>query len=134
MVIRFRERFVELDHLVEPLHRLLFPVVFHQSYSQKEESLVVLGLGGDVDAEYFDCFEELLAKCRHYLDHEAARERIARRGQQRCVTGRYSNQDRLAPVLEHALRNGAADRAKQRFPAEILPLRWRERQRVLGLA
>ena len=87
-----------------------------------------------VEAEYFDCFEELLAKCRHYLDHEAARERIARRGQQRCVTGRYSNQGRLAPVLDRALRNGPADRAKQRFPAEILSLRWRERRQALGLA
>ncbi len=57
------------------------------------------------EAEFFDSFDELLAKCRHYLAHESERQRVAVAGYRRCVLGGYSNQGRLATVLDH-LRRG----------------------------
>ena len=48
----------------------------------------------------FDSFDELLEKCRYYLAHEDERLSIAAAGRKRCIEGRYSNQERLARVLE----------------------------------
>ena len=53
------------------------------------------------EAEYFTGFEELLEKCRYYLDHETERAAIAAAGRQRCLAGRYDNAARLSAVLEH---------------------------------
>lgn len=66
-----------------------------------------------VEAEFFEGFEELLRKCRYYLEHEDDRRRIAAAGLRRCVDGGYSNRSRLAGVIDHLLR--------QRGEAEAAP-------------
>lgn len=70
------------------------------------------------EAEFFGSFDELLAKCRHYLAHEHERRRIAEGGYRRCVLGGYSNEGRLLQVIEAAMAdefswNPNADSAKQ---------------------
>jgi hypothetical protein len=62
------------------------------------------------EAEFFDCFEELLSKCRYYLEHEEERSRIAEAGWKRCVDGGYSNQDRLRSVIAHLESHYLAER------------------------
>ena len=52
------------------------------------------------EAEFFDSFEELLHKCRHYLAQPKERERIAAAGFERCRRSGYSNQSRLQQILE----------------------------------
>jgi hypothetical protein len=52
------------------------------------------------EAEFFDSFDELLSKCRHYLEHEAERQRLAAAGYERCLRSGYRNRDRLEQVLE----------------------------------
>jgi spore maturation protein CgeB len=56
------------------------------------------------EAEFFGSFDELVAKCRHYLAHEDERRNIAIAGYRRCVLGGYSNAARLARVLEQVQR------------------------------
>lgn len=51
------------------------------------------------EAEFFGDFDELLAKCRYYLDHEHERAAIASGGRRRCLTGRYDYAGRLQTVL-----------------------------------
>jgi spore maturation protein CgeB len=51
------------------------------------------------EAEFFESDEELLGKVRYYLEHPEERVRIALAGRERCVTGRYSNHDRLSALL-----------------------------------
>jgi len=53
------------------------------------------------EAEFFDCFDELLAKCRYYLGADDARERVAVAGYRRCTLGGYSNQGRLTRILAY---------------------------------
>jgi hypothetical protein len=61
------------------------------------------------EAEFFGDFDELLAKCRHYLAHESERAAIAAAGRQRCLAGRYDNAARLAAVIERVRsRSGVA--------------------------
>lgn len=47
------------------------------------------------EAEFFASPEELLAKCRRYLEDDRARAAIARRGHERCLSSGYSNSARL---------------------------------------
>jgi len=54
-----------------------------------------------VEAEFFDSFDELAAKIRHYLAHEDQRRSVAAAGRRRCLEAGYSNQQRLASVLEY---------------------------------
>jgi spore maturation protein CgeB len=56
-----------------------------------------------VEAEFFASAEELLGKCRHYLEDEAARVAIARRGYERCVASGYSNAARLREAFRAIL-------------------------------
>jgi spore maturation protein CgeB len=51
------------------------------------------------EAEFFDGFEELAAKIRRYLDDDTARQRIAARGRDRCVSGGYSYPERMQAIL-----------------------------------
>jgi len=56
------------------------------------------------EAEYFDSDEELLDKVRYYLSHEDDRKRIASAGRERCIQSGYSNEARLARMLETAMK------------------------------
>jgi spore maturation protein CgeB len=56
-----------------------------------------------VEAEFFSSAEELLGKCRHYLEDEAARVAIARRGYERCFASGYSNAARLREAFRTIL-------------------------------
>jgi spore maturation protein CgeB len=47
------------------------------------------------EAEFFATPEELLTKCRRYLEDDGARAAIARRGHERCLCSGYSNSARL---------------------------------------
>jgi hypothetical protein len=53
----------------------------------------------DQEAVYFGANEELLAKVRHYLEHEEERRQIAAAGRQRCLASGYSHHDRLKLML-----------------------------------
>ena len=69
--------------------------------TQEHEQLFAEGL----EAEYFASFEELLAKCRHYLAQPSMRRQIAEAGCLRCEQGGYSNASRLQAGLSVALRH-----------------------------
>ena len=55
------------------------------------------------EAEFFDGNEELLDKCRYYLEHETLRLRIAQNGLRRCIESGYSNDKRMERMLSIAL-------------------------------
>ncbi|HET6248920.1 MAG TPA: glycosyltransferase [Tepidisphaeraceae bacterium] len=52
-----------------------------------------------VEAAFFGSDEELLDKTRFYLEHPDERERVAKAGLARCLSGKYSYHDRLAQCL-----------------------------------
>ena len=54
----------------------------------------------DREAVYFSDKEELRDKAIYYLKHEPARQRIARAGFERVVSGRNTYRDRLASLLD----------------------------------
>jgi len=54
----------------------------------------------DHEAVYFQTREELLNKCRYYLDHPEQRKSIAARGLERCRKGGYDYGHRLEEVLQ----------------------------------
>lgn len=51
------------------------------------------------EACYFSSNEELLEKCRYYLQHEDERMCIAKAGRQRCIDSGYSYKKRIEAVL-----------------------------------
>lgn len=51
------------------------------------------------EACYFSSNEELLEKCRYYLNNEEERLAIAKAGRERCVNSGYSYKDRILSVL-----------------------------------
>jgi spore maturation protein CgeB len=51
------------------------------------------------EAEFFATTDELVAKCRYYLEHDDERLRIAGAGRRRCIEGGYSNAGQLSRVL-----------------------------------
>jgi len=53
-----------------------------------------------VEAEFFGSDEELLEKCRYYLDNPVRRERIARSGRLRCLNGHYSYEAHMESALK----------------------------------
>lgn len=52
------------------------------------------------EAEYFSTNEELLNKCRYYLQHDAERQQIAEAGTARCKLSDYSNEGMVKKVIE----------------------------------
>lgn len=54
----------------------------------------------DKEAVYFSSNEELLEKCRYYLDHEDERKAIAEAGWKRCLDSDYSNEGMIRKVLK----------------------------------
>lgn len=59
-----------------------------------------------VEAEFFDSDQELLEKCKYYLEHEVERKRIAEAGRERCISSGYSNVETLRKFVQHALSLG----------------------------
>lgn len=51
------------------------------------------------EAVFFSSNDELIEKCRYYLDHPEERMRIAAAGRQRCLSAGYSNHDRMKAML-----------------------------------
>lgn len=56
-----------------------------------------------VEAEFFGDVDELIAKCRFYLENEAERLKVAERGHRRCVLGGYSYEQRILHVIDEAM-------------------------------
>ncbi len=57
------------------------------------------------EAEYFDSNEELLTKCKYYLEHNEERNIIANNGRQRCLNSGYSNLETMRRILDYILGN-----------------------------
>lgn len=58
------------------------------------------------EAEYFSSNDELLRKCRYYLEHDEERELIARAGRRRCMESGYSNVETLKKIIEKIYWDG----------------------------
>jgi spore maturation protein CgeB len=57
-----------------------------------------------VEGEEIVCFkspEELLLKCKYYLEHEEERKLIARKGYERLISGKHTLLDRAKEILTH---------------------------------
>ena len=52
-----------------------------------------------IEAEYFSSNEELIKKVRYYLKHISDLEKISRNGRSRCLSEKYSYEDRILDVL-----------------------------------
>lgn len=58
------------------------------------------------EAAFFDSDDDLVEKCRYYLDHPDERRRIAEAGRRRCISSGYFEIDRvreIVPVMEEHL-------------------------------
>lgn len=53
------------------------------------------------EAAYFSSNEELLQKCRYYLEHDKERKKIAAAGHERCINSGYSNNNRIKAVIDY---------------------------------
>jgi hypothetical protein len=53
----------------------------------------------DKEAIFFNGIPELVENAKYYLNHEAAREKIAQAGYERCIRSGYSNYDRMRQML-----------------------------------
>lgn len=56
------------------------------------------------EAEFFSDNEELLEKCRYYLEHDDERKRIAQAGLERCHKSGYSNVETLRELVNIVMR------------------------------
>ncbi|MGY6648129.1 CgeB family protein [Wenyingzhuangia sp. IMCC45574] len=52
------------------------------------------------EAEFFDSNEELLNKCKFYLEHENERNSVVKLGRERCESSGYSNMKTIKRMLE----------------------------------
>ena len=52
------------------------------------------------EAVYFSTPDDLVKKCRYYLDNPDERKRIAAAGRERCLISGYSNQDRIKGIFK----------------------------------
>ncbi len=52
------------------------------------------------EAEFFSSDEELLEKCRYYLEHDVERNAIAESGLKRCRISGYSNEETLRRLVD----------------------------------
>lgn len=52
------------------------------------------------EAEFFSDRNELVEKCRYYLEHDKERKRIAAAGRQACLTSGYSYHDRMKEMMQ----------------------------------
>jgi spore maturation protein CgeB len=57
------------------------------------------------EAVFFSNDEELLEKCRYYLNNEEERRHIIKGGIQRCKTSGYSNEEAVKRMLKTVLKN-----------------------------
>ena len=65
------------------------------------------------EAAFFDSDEELVEKCRHYLERPEERERVAEAGRRRCHESGYFELDRvreILPAVEAAVRSRGGSR------------------------
>lgn len=58
----------------------------------------------DKEATYFSSNEELLEKCRYYIQHEKERRQIAQAGYKRCINSGYSNYERIKTIIDYVFR------------------------------
>ena len=65
-----------------------------------------------VETEFFASIDELVVKIRYYLARDDQRRSIAAAGRRRCLEAGYSNEKRLASVLEY-LEPGFASRVSR---------------------
>lgn len=57
-----------------------------------------------IEAEFFASNEELLEKCKYYLNHEEERIKIAKVGTLRCKTSGYSNEESIRRMFKTVLQ------------------------------
>ncbi|MDU1687536.1 MAG: glycosyltransferase, partial [Clostridium perfringens] len=55
------------------------------------------------EAEFFDSNEELLEKCRYYLEYEEERKKIIEGGLRRCKESGYSNVETIRKILNNIM-------------------------------
>ena len=58
----------------------------------------------DKEAVFFSSNEELLEKCKYYLEHEEERQTIAKAGRKRCIESDYSNEGMIRKVLQQIMK------------------------------
>jgi glycosyltransferase involved in cell wall biosynthesis len=58
------------------------------------------------EAEFFSCFDELLAKIQFYLSNDERRKQIACAGRRRCLENDYSYKNRIQSVLSYLRSEG----------------------------
>ena len=58
----------------------------------------------DKEAVFFSNNEELLEKCKYYLEHEEERKRITAAGRKRCLESDYSNEGMIRKVLQQIMK------------------------------
>lgn len=53
----------------------------------------------NMEAAFFSSNEELLEKCRYYLEHGEERQAVAKAGYERCMTSDYSNEGMIRRII-----------------------------------